>query len=166
MGYEVFERLCKERGVTPYKVSKITGVSTATLSSWKKGRYTPKEDKLQKIADYFGVSMHYLRTGKEPFNTRYSNSNLRKVIDKAISEEYGEAYTFDGLQKQFEKLIDDEISEQQEYYNNSETAQIAQQIFDDPDLHALFDAARDSKPEDMKMAADLLRRLKGTNADG
>lgn len=166
MGYEVFERLCKERGVTPYKVSKITGVSTATLSSWKMGRYTPKEEKLQKIADYFGVSMSYLRTGKEPFNIRYSNSNLRKVIDKAIAEEYGEAYTFDGLQKQFEKLIDDEISEQREYYSNPETAQIAQQIFDDPDLHALFDAARDSRPEDMKMAADLLRRLKGTNPDG
>ena len=39
-------------------------------------------------------------------------------------------------------------------------------IFDDSDLHALFDAAQNSKPEDLKMAADLLRRLKGTNIDG
>lgn len=53
-----------------------------------------------------------------------------------------------------------------EYYTNPETAKVAQQIFDDPDLHALFDAARDSKPEDLIMAADLLRRLKGTNPDG
>lgn len=53
-----------------------------------------------------------------------------------------------------------------EYYTNHETAKVAQQIFDDPDLHALFDAARDSKPEDLLMAADLLRRLKGTNPDG
>jgi transcriptional regulator with XRE-family HTH domain len=53
-----------------------------------------------------------------------------------------------------------------EYYTNPETAKVAQQIFDDPDLHALFDAARDSKPEDLLMAADLLRRLKGTNPDG
>lgn len=52
------------------------------------------------------------------------------------------------------------------YYINEETAQIAQQIYDDPDLHALFDAARDSDPEDMKMAADLLKRLKKTNPDG
>ena len=53
-----------------------------------------------------------------------------------------------------------------EYYTNPETAKVAQQIFDDPDLHALFDAARDSRPEDLLMAADLLRRLKGTNPDG
>ena len=165
MGYEVFERLCKERGVTPYKVSKKTGVSTATLSSWKKGRYTPKEEKLQKIADYFGVSISYLRTGKEPFNIRYSNSNLRKVIDKAIAEEYGEVYTFDGLQKQFEKLIDDEISEQHEYYTDPETRETAQAIFDDPNLHALFDAARDSKPEALKAAAALLKVYKETSND-
>jgi transcriptional regulator with XRE-family HTH domain len=64
---------------------------------------------------------------------------------------------------------DDEIDENTqhpEYYTNPETAKVAQQIFDDPDLHALFDAARDSKPEDLLMAADLLRRLKGTNPDG
>ena len=61
---------------------------------------------------------------------------------------------------------DVEKNEQQEYYYNAETAKVAQAIFDDSDLHALFDAARDSKPEDLKMAADLLKRLKGTNIDG
>jgi transcriptional regulator with XRE-family HTH domain len=52
------------------------------------------------------------------------------------------------------------------WYTDPETARVAQEIFDDHDLHALFDAARNSKPEDLKMAADLLRRLKGTNPDG
>lgn len=54
----------------------------------------------------------------------------------------------------------------QDYYFNPETARVAQAIFDDRDLHALFDAAQDSKPEDLQMAADLLRRLKATNPDG
>lgn len=58
MGYEVFEKLCKERGVTPYRVAKETGVTTATLSSWKTGKYTPKSEKLQKLADYFGVNVN------------------------------------------------------------------------------------------------------------
>lgn len=57
MGYEAFEKLCKERGVTPYRVAKETGVTTATLSSWKTGKYTPKSEKLQKLADYFGVNV-------------------------------------------------------------------------------------------------------------
>ena len=52
------------------------------------------------------------------------------------------------------------------YYTNPETATVAQELFDDPNLRVLFDAARDSKPEDLKMAADLLRRLKETNPYG
>ena len=64
------------------------------------------------------------------------------------------------------KTFGDEKSQQDTYYIDSETAKVAQAIFDDTDLHALFDAAQDSKPEDLKMAADLLRRLKSTNSDG
>ena len=60
MGYERFENLCEIKGVKPSHVSKATGVATATLSSWKKGKYTPKSDKLQKIADYLDVPLEYL----------------------------------------------------------------------------------------------------------
>ena len=51
------------------------------------------------------------------------------------------------------------------YYFDDETAKMAQTIFEDRDLRILFDAARDSSPDDLKMAADLLKRLKGTNPD-
>ena len=43
---------------------------------------------------------------------------------------------------------------------------LQQDIFDDSDLRALFDAAKNSRPQDLQMAADLLRRLKDTNRDG
>lgn len=66
MYYENFEKLCKMKGVKPGTVSRETGISTATLSNWKKGNYTPKQDKLSIIADYFNVSVDYLMTGKEP----------------------------------------------------------------------------------------------------
>lgn len=58
--YERFEELCKMRGVKPADVSRATKISTATLTSWKKGRYTPKHDKMLLIASYFGVSVEYL----------------------------------------------------------------------------------------------------------
>lgn len=57
--YQKFDELCKSKGVTPYRVAKETGISTATLSHWKKGKYTPKIDKLKKISDYFGVTVEY-----------------------------------------------------------------------------------------------------------
>lgn len=56
--------------------------------------------------------------------------------------------------------------ERKEYYFDNETAETAQEIFDDPDLHALFDAAKDSTPENLKLAAELLKRLKATNPEG
>ena len=62
--YELFEKLLHERGVTAYQVAKATGISTGSLSDWKKGRSKPKLEKLQKIADYFRVSVDYF-TGEQ-----------------------------------------------------------------------------------------------------
>lgn len=78
--YEIFEELCLARGVTPYKVSQATKVRTSTLSQWKLGRYQPKQDKLQKIADYFGVSLDYLMYGYEKEkNDKFSKENAKLV---------------------------------------------------------------------------------------
>lgn len=52
------------------------------------------------------------------------------------------------------------------YYLNPKTAQIAQQVFDDPNLRILFDAARDVKPENIRLAAEMLKRFKETNPNG
>lgn len=82
--YEIFERLLEEHGVTAYKVCKATGLTTATISNWKAGRYTPKQDKLQKIADYFGVSIEYIMTGKE--SQKEEESSLTKRDEKEINE--------------------------------------------------------------------------------
>lgn len=120
--YSVFESLLKEKGITAYKVSKDTGISTATLTQWKQGKITPKADKMQRIANYLGVSLQYLMTG----------------VDTG------------------EKM----------YYFTAETAETAQEIFDDPDLRALFDAAKDCPPEVLRSTAALLRQLKKTNPDG
>ena len=57
--YQKYEQLRNERGVTDYEVSKKTGVSTATLSEWKKGTYQPKIEKIALIARYFGVPVTY-----------------------------------------------------------------------------------------------------------
>ena len=52
------------------------------------------------------------------------------------------------------------------YYLDKETAATAQELYENKELRVLFDAARDARPEDLKMAADMLRRFKETNPDG
>lgn len=70
--YAIFEELCENKGVSAYRVAQETGVTTSTLTAWKQGKYTPKDEKLQKLADFFGVSVEYLKTGKD---SRFSDEN-------------------------------------------------------------------------------------------
>ena len=65
------------------------------------------------------------------------------------------------------RLVDaDGLKALEAYHIDCETMKVAQTIYDDPDLHALFDAAKGSKPDNLKLAAELLRRMKETNNDG
>ncbi len=82
--YEIFVKLLEKFDVTAYRVSKATGIAGSTFTDWKNGRSTPKQDKLQKIADYFGVSMEYLMTGKEEQsdNSYYLNEETAKAAQE------------------------------------------------------------------------------------
>lgn len=62
--YERFLQLLTERGVTAYQVAHATGIATSTLTNWKQGTYTPKIDKLMKIAEYFDVPVTYFLEAK------------------------------------------------------------------------------------------------------
>ena len=89
--YEIFERLLRQAGVTAYRVSKETGIGASTFSDWKKGRSTPKQEKLQKIDDYFGVSVEYLMTGKNssPDKAELTAKDEREIgrdLDRIMKE--------------------------------------------------------------------------------
>ncbi len=114
--YSIFNSLLQQYGVSTYKVAKETGISQTTFSNWKSGRSVPKLDALQKIADYFNVSLEYLTTGKE--------------------KEGGETY-----------------------YLNDETAEIAQEIFENKDLRSLFDMSRKMPPERLKAHLEFMKKL-------
>ena len=63
--WEIFELLLKREGITISEAARRCGFAPSTLTDWRAGRYTPKADKMRKIADTFGVSLEYLMTGKE-----------------------------------------------------------------------------------------------------
>ena len=45
------------------------------------------------------------------------------------------------------------------YYTDPETARLAQEAANDPDMRLLLDAKRDLSPEDMKVIIDMAKRL-------
>lgn len=54
----------------------------------------------------------------------------------------------------------DDQEDRQTYYLNPETAQLAQEIHDNPDLRILMDASRKLSPEDIRFVVDLVTRMK------
>ena len=117
--YSIFEELLQKYGISTYKVSKDTGIAQSVFSSWKNGISTPKQDKMQIIADYFNVSIEYLMTGKE--------------------KEGGETY-----------------------YLNDETREIAQEIFENPDLKSLFDMSRKMTPERLRAHIEFIKKMQNS----
>ena len=111
--YEIFEQLLQKYGVTSYKVAKEAGVTQTVLSNWKTGRSTPTVKTLQKIADYFGVTVDYLMTGKdekplEPQLTPRDKRDIAKDLDRIMSEikkgDDGPLY-YDGVEIDEKSLI-------------------------------------------------------------
>lgn len=117
--YENFEQLLQKNGITSYKVSKETGVTQTALSNWKSGRSTPTTKTLQKLADYFGVTIDYLLAGNENTtdNKELSKKDMRdisndieSIMKKLSSKEYGPA-AFDGeeLSEESASLFKEEL---------------------------------------------------------
>lgn len=65
MFFDVFKKLCAEKGITPTRASVEIGFSKGSVSYWRKKHSEGVDAKpdtytAQKIADFFGVSVDYL----------------------------------------------------------------------------------------------------------
>lgn len=80
--YERIESLRNSRGISQGKLEKELGFSNGSISKWKNG--TPKPERLQKLAEYFGVTMEYLMTGEEKEDSQeyYLNEETAKAAQE------------------------------------------------------------------------------------
>mgnify|MGYP001226832014 CR=1 FL=1 len=58
--YENFYRLCEQKNKSLSAVAKELGLSNSIVTYWKRSNAFPRGETLEKIADYFGVSVGYL----------------------------------------------------------------------------------------------------------
>lgn len=73
-----FINLCNKKGVAPTAACRAVGLSNATFTCWT-DESVPRRATLQRIADYFGVSVDYL-LGKEQ-----EKKTSAKVLTPAVS---------------------------------------------------------------------------------
>ena len=57
--YNKYNELLQQKGVTTAEVCRETNIDPATMTHWKNNFYTPKADKLVRLAHYFGVPISY-----------------------------------------------------------------------------------------------------------
>lgn len=78
--YERIESLRKSKGLSQGKLEKQLGFSNGSISKWKNS--TPKVERLQKLADFFGVSVEYLMTGKEEDKKDNSVIDIKDELER------------------------------------------------------------------------------------
>lgn len=61
--YEIIKKLCTEHGIALTALEKELGFGRGSLGKLKNGGTSAK--RLQKIADYFGVSINYIMAGED-----------------------------------------------------------------------------------------------------
>lgn len=84
--YSIYQKLLDKKGLKNADVARATGISNMTLSDWKNGKSTPKQDKLMKIAEFLGVSLEYLMTGGEK-QGYYLNEDTAKLAQEMFEDE-------------------------------------------------------------------------------
>lgn len=86
MFYDVFERLCHEKGVKPSRAADEIGISRATVTNWKKNGYSPRENVMRKVADYFDISVDSLlntpETQKAPTLNKKDERDIAKTLEQ------------------------------------------------------------------------------------
>ena len=90
----------------------------------------------------------------------FANGSLAKSDGKMQSARLKAVADYFGVTMEY--ILQGEKS----YYLNPEISKKAQELFDDPDMSLLFEAAKGNSPDNLRMAAEMLKKFKETNPNG
>ena len=85
MFYDIYAHLCEQIGKSPSSVARELGINKSNVTNWKNNGYTPRGNVLNKIAEYFDVSIDYL-LGKENTSSAPSNINNDAELTEYLEE--------------------------------------------------------------------------------
>ena len=93
--YESVKKVAKEKGYSINRLEQELGFPRSYIGKFKK--ITPGTDKIQKIADFLGVSVEYLTTGTEKQPAPELTARNEKDIEKALQGTLEQLDSQDGL---------------------------------------------------------------------
>lgn len=86
MFYNIFAYLCTKKGVSTTKAALDLGFSRSAPNHWKEKNGRPKNENMQKIADYFNVTVDYLLTGQEPETKKDQPAEIDKLANTKVKQ--------------------------------------------------------------------------------
>ena len=81
------KELRKEKKLTQEELARDIGVSKITILRWENGERQIKPDKVQRLADYFGVSVGYLLGYDDITKVNVTDVETFKLFEKVADEQ-------------------------------------------------------------------------------
>lgn len=79
---QVIKNLRKEKGLTQQELANIVGITATGVSYWESGNAVPNTETLNKLANYFGVTVNFLLGVKDKIEME-DNSRTAILFRKA-----------------------------------------------------------------------------------
>lgn len=96
MFYFRYVDLCNKINKSPSAVAEELGFKRSSVTRWANNS-VPRQATLQKIADYFGVTVEYLKgeeTKNAPMPNDIGEENILRMYRSLSTEEKGALYTY------------------------------------------------------------------------
>ena len=82
---DTLKNLRKEKKLLQKDIAKLLGISVSTYSNWEQGKFEPDNASLQKLADYFNVSVDYLLGRESDSGIINTNANLAPIENDVLT---------------------------------------------------------------------------------
>jgi transcriptional regulator with XRE-family HTH domain len=111
---------------------------------------------LKEVAENLGITFKTLQ--RYELGERKIDIPLLQNIVTSLGGNY-DSFINDIQKEQYSDIV----KEESHYYINDETLKIAEELYKNPQLKILFDASRNSKPEDLLLVAELVKKMNDTD---
>ena len=101
---DLIKSLCNKKGITVSALGVELGLGKNSITRWDENK--PSVDRVQKVADYFGVSVDYLLGRTDDPHPAISNDDVKNAIDEYVKNKGKQSTVirYNGKEQTYETL--------------------------------------------------------------
>ena len=101
---DLIKFLCNKKGITVSALGVELGLGKNSITRWDENK--PSVDRVQKVADYFGVSVDYLLGRTDDPHPVLSNDDVKNAIDEYVKSKGKQSTVirYNGKEQTYETL--------------------------------------------------------------